>query len=104
MDNYPSEPAAASEGDNTTATADAPDSTDKPDSKEHEEGETVLVAKSALGGNCKMGEVYPMKVVGIYDDEVELARDKNDDKEEAGEGDSGSSMDSKLDSVATESE
>jgi hypothetical protein len=61
------------------------------------EGETVLVAKSALGGDCKMGEVYPMKVVGIYDDEVELARSKDESKEEGDE----ESGESKLDAMAT---
>ena len=98
MEDYPSEPAASTEGENKA------DVTDKAPAGESSDGETVLVAKSALGGNCKMGEVYPMKVVGIYDDEVELAHKKDDDKEEASEDDSGSSMDSKLDGVATESE
>lgn len=70
------------------------------DSESKDEGETVLVAKSALGGDCKVGETYPMKVVGIYDDEVELARVKSGEKESEKESDS----DSDIEAMATESE
>lgn len=47
-----------------------------PETVDQEEQEmsakTALVSKEALGGECKVGEVYPMKVVAEHGDEVEL--------------------------------
>ena len=65
-----------------------------------DEGETVLVAKSALGGECKVGETYSMKVVGIYDDEVELAKVKSGESKSEDTDDA----DAKIESMAKESE
>lgn len=70
------------------------------DSETKDEGETVLVSKSALGSDCKVGETYSMKVVGIYDDEVELSKvksggEKSEDTDDA---------DSDIEAMATESE
>lgn len=39
--------------------------------REAEENESSLVPKS-LFGDCKVGNTYKVKVVGIYDDEVEI--------------------------------
>lgn len=70
------------------------------DGEAKDEGETVLVAKSALGGECKVGDTYSMKVVGIYDDEVELAKSESGAKESEKEDNS----DSDIEAMATESE
>jgi hypothetical protein len=49
--------------------------------------ETALVPKSFLGGNCKEGDTYKVKVGGLYDDEVELELVKEEKKEEPSEPD-----------------
>ncbi len=88
---YPSEPAEAPAPEETEP---KPEATDE-EAKEGEDQETVLVAKSALGEGCEVGSTYKMKVVGVYDDEVELAKVK---ESEGGEDDS----EARLESLATE--
>lgn len=60
---------------------------DQPESKEpdtEESGEeTALVSKSMLGGNCKVGDTYKVKVANIYDDEAEIELVKEDKEESA---------------------
>lgn len=47
-----------------------------------DERETALLPASLFGSECKVGETYRVKVVGKYDDEVEVehVRDKKEDK------------------------
>lgn len=35
---------------------------------------TFLAPKDAFGGECKEGDTYTVKVVGVYGDELELAK------------------------------
>lgn len=50
------------------------------------ERETSLVPASLFGGNCSVGDTYTVKVVGKYDDdlEVEHVPDKTEEKSEEG--------------------
>jgi hypothetical protein len=47
--------------------------------------ETALVPKSMLGGNCKVGDTYKVKVAGIYDNEaeLELVKEKEESKDDS---------------------
>ncbi len=46
---------------------------ESPESEASEEN-TFLAPKDAFGGDCKEGSTYTVKVVGVYEDEVELAK------------------------------
>lgn len=35
---------------------------------------SFLAPKDAFGGECKEGDTYTVKVVGVYGDEIELAK------------------------------
>ena len=39
---------------------------------EREDNETALLPKSLFGGDCKVGDEYKVKVVGILEDEIEV--------------------------------
>ena len=40
--------------------------------REDEGGETALLPKSLFGGDCKVGDEYKVKVVGVLEDELEV--------------------------------
>lgn len=65
----------------------AEDTTDNaaPDSQEAgDDKESALVPSSLFGGDCSVGDVYSVKVVGKYDDQlaVEHVPDKEEEKSE----------------------
>jgi len=77
----------------TESEAEAP----APNVEEDAGEESALVPKSMLG-DCKPGDTYKFKVVGIYDDEVELAKVKEEksDTETKPESTSDSRMESMM--------
>lgn len=67
--------------------ADSADkSSDAPSGDENEQ-ESALLPKSLFGGDCKVGDVYKVKVVAIHDDELEVepAGEEKTDKQESSE-------------------
>ncbi len=53
---------------------------------EEEKDDTALLPKSMFGGDCKVGDVYKVKVVAIHEDELEVepaGEDKSDKKEKS---------------------
>ena len=76
MDMYPSAP------------KDAPDDSEGEGSPNPDnESETSLLPKSMFGGECKVGDVYKVKVVAIHGDELEVepAGEEKTDKQESTE-------------------
>lgn len=51
-----------------------------------DEKETALLPASLFGSDCKVGDTYTVKVVGKYDDELEVEHvaDKEEEKSEEG--------------------
>lgn len=47
---------------------------------EDQEGETALLPKSLFGGDCKVGDEYTVKVVGVLEDELEVAPVKKEEQ------------------------
>jgi len=39
---------------------------------ENDEAQTSLLPKSLFGGDCKVGDTYTVKVVGVLEDELEV--------------------------------
>ena len=60
--------------------------TEMPEGEAPEQGadekETTLVPKSMFGGDCEVGDTYTVKVVGKFEDELEIEHvpDKDKDK------------------------
>ncbi len=48
--------------------------------------ETALLPSSMFGGDCRVGDVYSIKVVGVYDDEIEVEHVPKKKEKEAEEG------------------
>lgn len=64
-----------------------------------DEKETTLVPKSLFGGDCQIGDTYTVKIVGKYEDELEVEH-VPDKQEEQSEGDTMAGADKSLDAVA----
>ena len=58
------------------------------DSNPDSESESSLLPKSMFGGDCKVGDVYKVKVIAIHGDELEVEKageekaDKNEPSED----------------------
>ena len=50
---------------------------------EEESGEESALVPKSMFGECKPGDTYKVKVVGIYDDEIELAKVSDDKPDES---------------------
>ena len=57
---------------------------------------SFLAPKDAFGGECKEGDTYTVKVVGVYEDELELAKVDKESKP----ADMDSTPDSRMDEMA----
>lgn len=77
MDMYPSAPKDAPDDSEGEGSSPNPDN----------ESETSLLPKSMFGGDCKVGDVYKVKVVAIHGDELEVepAGEEKTDKQESTE-------------------
>lgn len=70
------------------------------DSPEDSGGESALIPKSALSDKCKPGDVVTMKVVHVYDDEVEVEYMSKKHKDEESD-DEMANAEGELDGMAT---
>lgn len=78
MDMYP-----ASSGNSQSSK----ESDSKSNSETENESESSLLPKSMFGGDCKVGDVYKVKVIAIHGDELEVepAGEEKSDKNESSE-------------------
>lgn len=73
---------------------------DKNDSPEDSGGESALIPKSALSDKCKPGDVVTMKVVHVYDDEVEVEYLSKKHKDEESSDDEMANAERDMDKMA----
>jgi len=72
MADFYSDDSAPSEAQTDTEKPEASDQSDANEESESSE-QTALIDKSILNGReCKVGEIIPMKVTAIYEDELEM--------------------------------
>lgn len=60
--------------------------------------ETALLPSSLFGGDCKVGDTYTIKVVGKFDDQLEI--EHVSDKKEESEDDTMAGADKAMDAMA----
>ena len=69
---------ASSGAPNTAEPGEAPDN-------EKDGGNTALIPKTLFGGDCKVGDTYTVKVVGVLEDELEVEPVKEGSEDSGGE-------------------
>lgn len=84
-------------GGDETSKSPSPDTSSPPERKDADEGETALLPKSILAGkDFAVGEEVVLKIVRMYEDEIEVeyAKDKGGDSENEDMAKAHSEMDS----------
>lgn len=100
---YPEDDSAPSTATDESPAPEGEDGDDQPKDGEKMEGETALLPKSILAGkDFKPGEEVVLKVVHLYDDEVEVAYATGKDEDEnVNKGEPTPAMDEAMDKMGS---
>jgi len=72
------------------------DSSKEDQGQTSDDAETALLPKSLFGGECKVGDVYKVKVVAVHEDELEVEPAESKEKESS-EGNDENDMENPVD-------